>query len=62
MQASVTTKHNLFLSATYPSSRCFIKTWEVIQDNYTIELRDRVTGHGVFQGVLLSPVTLNKIP
>ena len=32
-----------------------------IQDNYTIELRDRVTGHGVFQCVLLSPVTLNRI-
>ena len=32
-----------------------------IQDNYTMELRDRVTGHGVFQCVLLSPVTLNRI-
>ena len=34
---------------------------EVIQDNYTIELRDRVTGHGVFQYVLFSPVSLDKI-
>ena len=32
-----------------------------IQDNYTMELRDRVTGHGVFQCLLLSPVTLNRI-
>ena len=32
-----------------------------IQDNYTMELRDRVTGQGVFQCVLLSPVTLNRI-
>ena len=32
-----------------------------IQDKYTIELRDRVTGHGVFQCVLLSSVTLNRI-
>ena len=31
-----------------------------IQDKYTIELRDRVTGHGVFQCVLLSSVVLNK--
>ena len=31
------------------------------QDNYTMELRDRVTVHGVFQCVLLSPVTLNRI-
>ena len=30
-----------------------------IQDKYTIELRDRVTGHGVFQCVLLSSVELN---
>ena len=32
-----------------------------IQDNYTMELRDRVTGQGAFQCVLLSPVTLNRI-
>ena len=31
-----------------------------IQDKYTIELRDRVTGHGVFQCVLLSSDVLNK--
>ena len=32
---------------------------EAILDNYTIELRD--SSHGVFQCVLLSPVTLNRI-
>ena len=46
------------LSARNPSHRCFITKGEAIQDNYTIELRD--SGHGVFQCVLLSPVTLNR--
>ena len=32
-----------------------------LRDGITMELRDRVTGHGVFQCVLLSPVTLNRI-
>ena len=31
-----------------------------IRDNYMMELRDRLTGHGVFHCVLLSPVTLNR--
>ena len=47
------------LSARNPSHRCFITKGEAIQDNYTIELCD--SGHGVFQCVLLSPVTLNRI-
>ena len=42
-------------------SLLYLDEREVIYDNYTVQLRDRVTGHGVFQYVLLSLVTLDKI-
>ena len=62
MQTDVTTKYNFFPFSEKSEKSLLYLDVRSIQDNYTMELRDRVTGHGVFQCVLLSPVTLNRIP
>ena len=61
MQTDVTTKYHFFPFSEKSEKSLLYLDVRSIQDNYTMELRDRVTGHGVFQCVLLSPVTLNRI-
>ena len=61
MQTGVTTKYHFFPFSEKSEQSLLYLDVRSIQDNYTMELRDRVTGHGVFQCVLLSPVTLNRI-
>ena len=61
MQTDVTIKYNFFPFSEKSEKSLLYLDVRSIQDNYTMELRDRVTGHGVFQCVLLPPVTLNRI-
>ena len=61
MQTDVTIRYNFFPFSEKSEKSLLYLDVRSIQDNYTMELRDRVTGHGVFQCVLLSPVTLNRI-
>ena len=48
MQTDVTTKYNFFPFSEKSEKSLLYLDVRSIQDNYTMELRDRVTGHGEF--------------
>ena len=48
MQTDVTTKYHFFPFSEKSEKSLLYLDVRSIQDNYTMELRDRVTGHGEF--------------